>query len=118
MKDRITIEINRFTGIEEMTPEVVYLPFATADEHPYRKFHDNAWSASVDSEIVMVKENLEELWENLGGIVIEQLSPEEPVDDNGWVTSGDLPDTGDFLDNGPPAEEEEPLSQEEDGEEE
>ena len=39
MKERITIEIERFTGIEEMTPEVVYLPFQTAYQHPYRKFH-------------------------------------------------------------------------------
>ena len=85
MKDQITIKIERFTGIEELLPEVVYLPFENAYQHPYRKYHQNAWSAAIDGEIVLVDENLETLWENLREIVIDQLAPEEAENGNGCL---------------------------------
>ncbi|MBN1140918.1 MAG: hypothetical protein JXB25_03850 [Deltaproteobacteria bacterium] len=85
MREKITIEIEKFTGIEELTPEVVYLPFESAYEHPYRKFHEHAWSAAVDGEIVLVDENLERLWEGLKEMVLELLAGEEGVENGNGV---------------------------------
>jgi len=108
MKEKILIEIERFTGIEEQTPEVVYLPFETAYQHPYRKFHENAWAAVIDNEIVLVDESLENLWDNLEGIVFERLASVAPENGNGWLTTGDYPEEESPLDNDLGSEEETP----------
>lgn len=104
MKNKISIEISQFTGIEEVTPEVVYLPFETAYEHPFRKFHENAWSAAIDGEIVLVDENLESLLENLKEMVLDLLTSEETDNGHGGLP-GDYLEEGEELESEPDSEE-------------
>ena len=51
-------------------------------------------------------DNLESLWENLREVVVDQLSPANSGNGNGWLDSEDYPENGDSLDDGSEADEE------------
>ena len=74
---KLTIEIERFSGVEEILPEVVYVPFKEAEPPSVRKFHENAWAASINGEVTLIDEDLGQLLSNLRETVLTLLASEE-----------------------------------------
>jgi len=74
---KLTIEIERFSGVEEILPEVVYVPFEEAEPPSMRKFHENAWAASINGDVTLIDEDLGQLLSKLRETVLTLLASEE-----------------------------------------
>ena len=88
---KLTIEIERFSGVEEILPEVVYVPFEEAEPPSMRKFHENAWAASINGDVTLIDEDLGQLLSKLRETVLTLLASEEAGFGNGLPLETSVP---------------------------